>query len=177
MDGASIALRDRVSVDTPQKRQRQARSRSTNVATQITATTARTRPAVRFGGLEIAIVILAIAAAGILGVSIWSQVGSGRDATVESKTYGAGYPLHGGLAGPSRVGAASVAAGPMSAVDLAGHYGVGYPLHGGLAGPSQVGVTSTVTGPMSAVDLAGHYGPEYPLHGGLAGPSQVGEGD
>jgi hypothetical protein len=120
-------------------RQRQARSRSTNVATQITATTPRTRPAIRFGGLEIAIVILAIAAAGILGVAAWSQVSSGRDATVESITYGAGYPQHGGLAGPSRVGVTSTVTGPMSAVDLAGHYGPGYPLHGGLAGPSQVG--------------------------------------
>jgi hypothetical protein len=108
------------------------------VATQITATTPRTRPAIRFGGLEIAIVILAIAAAGILGVAVWSQVGSGRDVSVESMPYGAGYPLQGGLAGPSRVGVTSTVTGPMSAVDLAGHYGPGYPLHGGLAGPSQV---------------------------------------
>ena len=43
--------------------------------------------------------------------------------------YGAGYPFHGGLAGPSR---------HLSAVDLAAHYGPGYPLHSGLAGPSRV---------------------------------------
>jgi hypothetical protein len=38
---------------------------------------------------------------------------------------GAGYPAHGGLAGPSRVG---VSAGPS----------IGYPAHDGLAGPSQI---------------------------------------
>ena len=42
--------------------------------------------------------------------------------------FGAGYPLNGGLAGPSRV----------STTEVTG-YGAGYPLLGGLAGPSQVG--------------------------------------
>ena len=100
------------------------------MATQITATTPRTRPAPRFGVLEVA--ILAVIAVAVIGVGVWSQAGSIRDVTTQSQAYGAGYPLHGGLAGPSQVG-------KVSTVDLAGHYGVGYPLHGGLAGPSRIG--------------------------------------
>ena len=99
------------------------------MATQITATTPRTRPAPRLGVLEFA--ILAVIAVAVIGVGVWSQAGSMSDVTIDSPVYGAGYPLHGGLAGPSRVG-------PISKVDLARHYGSGYPLHGGLAGPSRV---------------------------------------
>ena len=109
------------------------------MATQITATTPRTRPAPRFGVLEFA--ILAVIAVAVIGVGVWSQAGSLPDVTTDSQAYGVGYPLHGGLAGPSRVGRVSTVAGPsgpMSTVDLAGHYGAGYPLHGGLAGPSRV---------------------------------------
>ena len=129
------------------------------MATQITATTPRTRPAPRLGVLGLA--ILAVIAVAVIGVGVWSQAGSIRDVTVESQAYGAGYPLHGGLAGPSRVGR-------VSTVDPAGHYGAGYPLHGGLAGPSRA---------LSTVDPAAHYGPGYPLSGGLAGPSRVDSGD
>jgi hypothetical protein len=139
------------------------------VATQITATTPRTRPAPRLGVLGVA--ILAVIAVAVIGVGVWSQAGSIRDVTTDSPAYGAGYPLHGGLAGPSRIGRVSTVAGPsgsMSTVDLDGHYGPGYPLHGGLAGPSR---------PLSTVDLDGHYGPGYPLMGGLAGPSRVDSGD
>jgi hypothetical protein len=139
------------------------------VATQITATTPRTRPAPRLGVLEVA--ILAVIAVAVIGVGVWSQAGSIRDVTTGSQAYSVGYPLHGGLAGPSRVGQVSTVAGPsgpMSTVDLAGQYGAGYPLHGGLAGPSR---------PLSAVDLAAHHGPGYPLSGGLAGPSRVDSGD
>jgi hypothetical protein len=99
------------------------------VATQITATTPRTQPAPRLGVLKVA--ILVAMAVAVIGVGVWSQAGSIRDVTIDSPAYGAGYPLHGGLAGPSRVG-------PISKVDLARHYGSGYPLHGGLAGPSRV---------------------------------------
>jgi hypothetical protein len=139
------------------------------VATQITATTPRTRPAPRLGVLGIA--ILAVIALAAIGVGVWSQAGSIRDVTIASQAYGVGYPLHAGLAGPSRVGQVSTVAGesgPMSTVDMAGHYGAGYPLRGGLAGPSR---------PVSAVDLAAHYGIGYPLSGGLAGPSRVDSGD
>jgi hypothetical protein len=139
------------------------------VATQITTTTPRTRPAPRLGVFEVA--VLAIIAVAIIGVGVWSQVASIRDVTTDSPSHSVGYPLHGGLAGPSRVGQVSTVAGPtgpMSTVDLAGYHGVGYPLHGGLAGPSRH---------LSGVDLAAHYGPGYPLHGGLAGPSGVDSGD
>jgi hypothetical protein len=129
------------------------------VATQITATTTRSLPAPRPGVRQVAIVtVLAVAA---IGVGLWSQAVSSRDVTIDGGAYAVGYPLHGGLAGPSRVGQAST-------IDLAGHYGPDYPLHGGLAGPSR---------PPSAVDLAGRYGVGYPLHGGLAGPSRADSGD
>ena len=129
------------------------------MATQITATTPRTRPAPRLGVVEVA--ILAVIAVALIGVGIWSQAGSIRDVTTHSQAYGVGYPLHGGLAGPSRVG-------QVSTVDLAARYVSGYPLHGGLAGPSR---------PLSAVDPAARYGPGYPLHGGLAGPIRIDSGD
>ena len=99
------------------------------MATQITATTPRARLAPRLGVLEVAILAVIVAAG--IGVGVWSQAGSIRDVTIDSPAYGVGYPLHGGLAGPSRVG-------QVSTVDLARHYGPGYPLHGGLAGPSHV---------------------------------------
>jgi hypothetical protein len=111
--------------------------------------------------LEVA--ILAVIALAVIGVGVWSQVGSIRDVTTQSQSYGMGYPLHGGLAGPSQVG-------QPSTVDPAAHYGAGYPLHGGLAGPSQVGQASTV-------DPAAHYGAGYAFHGGLAGPSRIDSGD
>ncbi len=138
------------------------------MATQITATTPRTRPGPRLGVLELA--ILAVFAVGVIGVGVWSQAASIRDVSFDSQAYDMGYPLHGGLAGPSRIGHASTAgpSGPVSTVDLAGHFGTGYPLHGGLAGPSR---------PLSKADLAAHYGPGYPLSGGLAGPSRVDSGD
>jgi len=99
------------------------------MATQISATTPRTRPAPRLGVLEVA--ILAVIAVAVIGVGVWSQSGSIRDVTIDSPAYGVGYPLHGGLAGPSRVG-------QVSTVDVARHYGPGYPFHGGLAGSSRV---------------------------------------
>ncbi len=144
------------------------------MATLIIATTPRTRPAQRLGVLGVA--ILAVIAVAGNGVGVWSQAASVRDVTIDSKAYGVGYPLHGGLAGPSRVGQVSTVAGtsePMSTIDMPGQdmpgqYGVGYPLRGGLAGPSR---------PLSAVDSAAHYGPGYPLSGGLAGPSRVDSGD
>ena len=95
------------------------------MATQITATP-RTRPAPRLGVRTVAILVV-MAVAGI-GIGVWSQAGSTGDVAIDSPAYGAGYPLHGGLAGPSRVGQ----------VDPTRHYGPGYPLHGGLAGPSRI---------------------------------------
>ena len=99
------------------------------MATQITASTPRPRPAPRLGVSEVA--ILAVIAAAILGlgVGVWNQAGSVRD-VADSRLYGT-YPLHGGLAGPSRVG-------EVSTTDMPRHYGPGYPFHGGLAGSSRV---------------------------------------
>lgn len=55
-------------------------------------------------------------------------LGGARDsATQQHPGYGAGYPQHGGLAGPSTPRAQQHPG-----------YGVGYPQHGGLAGPSLV---------------------------------------
>jgi hypothetical protein len=71
------------------------------VATQITATNPRTRPAPRLRVHEVA--ILAVAAAAVIGVGVWSQTGTLRDSTIDSRAYAVDYPLHGGLAGPSRV--------------------------------------------------------------------------
>jgi hypothetical protein len=131
------------------------------MATQISATNTRTRPAPRVGGLQVA--ILGVIAAAVIAVGVWSLAGSIGTATIDNRTPVGTYPLHGGLAGPSQVGQAPV-------VDQAGNYGSGYPFHGGLAGPSQVGEASTV-------DVASQYGPGYELHGGLAGPSQVENGN
>jgi len=78
------------------------------------------------------------------------------DAIVVGNHYGIGYPLHGGLAGPSRVSSG------IQTVQ-GSRYGAGYPLHGGLAGPS--GIIQTVEGNV--------YGAGYPLHGGLAGPGRT----
>jgi hypothetical protein len=125
------------------------------VATQITATTPRTGPAPRLGVPGLA--ILAVIAVAVIGVGFWSRADSTSEATADAHVYGVGYPLHGGLAGPSRVD-------DVSTVDVAGHYGPGYPLSGGLAGPSR---------PEPTIDVAGHYGPGYPLSGGLAGPSRL----
>jgi hypothetical protein len=96
------------------------------MATQISATNSRTRPAPRLGVLPVA--ILAVIVAAVIGVGVWSQAGLMRDVTIDGSAHGVGVPVHGGLAGPSRVGQ----------VDLTRHYGPGYPLHGGLAGPSRV---------------------------------------
>ena len=131
------------------------------MATQISATNTRTQPAPRLRVLEVA--ILGVIAAAVIGVVIWSQAGSIGTVTTDGQTSGAGYPLHGGLAGPSTVGQAP-------AVDQANPYGPGYAVHGGLAGPSTVGQASTV-------DLARPYGTGFQFHGGLAGPSGVDSGN
>ena len=99
------------------------------MATQITATAPRTRFAPRLGVLQAA--ILAVIAAAVIGVGVWNRADSTTEVTADAQAYGVSYPLHGGLAGPSRVG-------QLSTVDVAGHYGAGYPLSGGLAGPSRV---------------------------------------
>ena len=46
---------------------------------------------------------------------------------LDAGSFAPGYPLHGGLAGPSRV-----------EINDAGSFAPGYPRHGGLAGPSRI---------------------------------------
>lgn len=108
------------------------------MATDITAPTPLSRPAPRFGTLNL--LILAATAVAVIGIVVGTQAGPVRDVTTESQPYGLGYPRHGGLAGPSRIGQEPTTGplGSVSSVDLADHYGPGYPLHGGLAGPSRV---------------------------------------
>jgi hypothetical protein len=127
------------------------------VATQITASTPRSGPVPRLGFVGTAIV--AAIAVAMIGIGAWSQAGSILDDKGETQAYGAGYPLHGGLAGPSRF---------VPGFDLDGHYAAGYPLHGGLAGPSRS---------LPVFDLDGHHGAGYPLNGGLAGPSRADGGE
>ena len=84
------------------------------MATQITATTPLSRPAPRLGGREVG--ILAVIAVAVIGVGAWTQAGSIRDVTIGGQAYDAGYPLHGGLAGPSVVGQVSTLAAPSRAL-------------------------------------------------------------
>lgn len=100
--------------------------------------------------------LLAFLTASAMLVPRLGTLGQGANAgTIEEFGYGAGYPTHGGLAGPSRLSLQADHAG----------YGTSYPLHGGLAGPSRLSLQAE----------HGGYGVGYPLHGGLAGPSQVDE--
>ena len=156
------------------------------MATQITATATGTRPAARFGFREVTILAVVLVAA-VIALAAWTQIDSSSDITVESMPYGDGYPLHGGLAGPSRVSVFD-----MSPITNGGSFAPGYPLHGGLAGPSRASVTNDagsfapgyplrggLAGPsrVAGSNQAGGFAPGYPLHGGLAGPSQVDEGE
>jgi hypothetical protein len=107
---------------------------------------------------------IGLSIAGLLAVSIAAAtlaprlgiLGQGANpGSAEQFGYGAGYPMHFGLAGPSQLSVWAEHVG----------YGAGYPMHFGLAGPSQLSVWAEHVG----------YGDGYPLHGGLAGPSQVDE--
>jgi len=114
-------------------------------------------PAIRTSRLLVGVIAVAIVGVLAFGVALATRAITfdsltttpGQDALVRvDPGFGAGYPPHYGLAGPSGVDHATA---PMG----------GVPAHGGLAGPSGVGSTSA---PMGGV----------PAHGGLAGPSGVG---
>jgi hypothetical protein len=128
-------------------------SRSTNVASPVFAKSPATSTATGFMAFAVAAVLTVAAVIALVALSAWGPMSTEGAQAVDSR-YGEGYPLHGGLAGPSRI----------SVWEQYPSYGEGYPLHGGLAGPSR----------SSTVDHRG-YGAGYPLHGGLAGPSQVDE--
>ena len=122
------------------------------MAAPVVTTPVRQNTMSGFATSLVASVLTVAACIGLVTLVEWSPW-SAEDAPAVPSQYGAGYPLHGGLAGPSR----------LSVWDQHPSYGAGYPLHGGLAGPSR----------LSAWDEPYTYGAGYPLHGGLAGPSQV----
>ena len=78
-------------------------------------------------GLLITGLLVVTVAAAALAPRLGTLGQGANRVSAEHVGYGSGYPLHGGLAGPSGV----------RVVQHPG-YGSGYPLHGGLAGPSQV---------------------------------------
>jgi hypothetical protein len=114
-------------------------------------------PAIRTSRILVGVIVVAFVGALALGVALATRAisfdslttTSSQDALVRVHAgFGAGYPPHYGLAGPSGV--------------VRGPYPMGgAPAHGGLAGPSAV-----VRGvyPMGGA----------PVPGGLAGPSGVG---
>jgi hypothetical protein len=114
-------------------------------------------PAIRTSRILVGVIVVAFVGALALGVALATRAisfdsmttTSSQDAPVRVHAgFGAGYPPHYGLAGPSGV--------------VRGVYPMGgYPPHYGLAGPS--GVVRGVY-PMGG----------YPPHYGLAGPSGVG---
>ena len=105
-----------------------------------TATGSKAFAAVAVISLALVLTLVAVAA---------SSLRPSDDAIVVGNHYGIGYPLHGGLAGPS---------GIIRTVE-GNVYGAGYPLHGGLAGP---GRTSTIV--------------STPEGNVFAWPSQIGDG-
>ena len=117
----------------------------------VVATPVSTRTVPRFSAIAVAVILALIAGISLMAVVAWNLGAADNSRAAETQSYAVGYPLHGGLAGASRI----------TAVEQAG-IGIGYPLHGGLAGPSRIGENA-----------ASSYGVAYPLHGGLAGPSQV----
>jgi hypothetical protein len=123
------------------------------VAAPVFAQSPSKSTATGFTAFAVAAVLTVAAVIGLVALSVWNPL-STQDVPAAQSQYGEGYPLHGGLAGPSRISVWE---------QYMGH-GAGYPLHGGLAGPSRI----------TTVDHPG-YGAGYPLHGGLAGPSQVDE--
>jgi hypothetical protein len=94
----------------------------------------------------VAVIFAVVAAVSLMAFMAWNLGAANSSRAAETQSYAVGYPLHGGLAGASRV----------TTVEQTG-IGIGYPMHGGLAGPSRVSVFE---------------GLSYP-HGGLAGPSRT----
>ena len=117
----------------------------------VVATPANTRTIPRFSAIAGAVFLAILAAVCLMAFIVWNLGAADNSRAVETQSYAVGYPLHGGLAGASRI----------ATVEQTG-IGIGYPMHGGLAGPSRIGANA-----------ASSYGVAYPLHGGLAGPSQV----
>jgi hypothetical protein len=116
------------------------------------------RAAPQSSAFVVGAILVIVASVSLLALVTLRLSSPDNGATVETYVQGDGYPLHGGLAGPSRVSVFD----QHPLVNQAGRFSVGYPIHGGLAGPSRAGTIATST-----------YGIGYPLHGGLAGPSRM----
>jgi hypothetical protein len=116
------------------------------VSAPVVATPISSRTSLQFRAVAQAVVLAIAASLSQLAFAVWSLGSASNNRAVETQSYADGYPMHGGLAGPSRVGTTAISG-----------YAIGYPLDGGLAGPSRVSVFE---------------GLSYP-HGGLAGPSRV----
>ena len=116
------------------------------------------RAAPQLSAFVVGAILVIVASISLLVFATLRVTSPDNGATVETYSQGAGYPLHGGLAGPSRVSVF----GQHSLDNQAGSFGAGYPVHGGLAGPSRAGTIAISS-----------FGIGYPLHGGLAGPSRA----
>ena len=116
------------------------------------------RAAPQLSAFVVGAILVIVASISLLAFATLRLNSPDSGAGVETYVQGAGYPLHGGLAGPSRVSVFDQH--PLD--NQAGSFSVGYPLHGGLAGPSRMGTVAISS-----------YGIGYPLHGGLAGPSRM----
>ena len=127
------------------------------MAAPVTAAPQR-RAAPQINAFVVRAILVIVATVSLLAFVTLRLAPLNNGATVETYVQGTGYPLHGGLAGPSRVSVFDQH--PLD--NQAGSFSVGYPLHGGLAGPSRLGTVATSS-----------YGIGYPLHGGLAGPSRM----
>jgi len=121
------------------------------VSAPVVATPVSTRTIPRFNAIALAVIVALVAGISLMAFMVWNLSAADNGQAAETQSYAVGYPLHGGLAGASRI----------TTVDKTG-IGIGYPIHGGLAGPSRIGANA-----------ASSYGVAYPLHGGLAGPSRV----
>ena len=98
------------------------------------------RAAPQVSAFMVGAILVIVASISLLALATLRLTSPDSGAVVETYVQGAGYPLHGGLAGPSRVGTIASSS-----------YGIGYPLHGGLAGPSRLS-TVPMPGNLAAIN-------------------------
>ena len=147
------------------------------MAAPVTAAPQR-RAAPQINAFVVGAILVIVASVSLLAFVTLRLAPLNNGATVETYVQGAGYPLHGGLAGPSRVSVFDQH--PLD--NQAGSFTVGYPLHGGLAGPSRMGTVAAselwdrLPAPWrprrAEPRCRSSNRPSYP-HGGFAGPSRA----
>ena len=93
----------------------------------VVATPVSSRAAPQLSAIAVAVALAFVAGVSLMALMVWNLGSADNSQAVEIQSYAAGYPLHGGLAGPSQL-----------ATRERESYAAGYPLHGGLAGPSQL---------------------------------------